>query len=311
MADLLAISANVNNETIRQLINSYPIPPYPKNNTSILHNLNLSNISSDIRYGITTNKTLMRSLPTNKVFTKSPDDIYDRLKLTAIPINTSILILHQSTDHKYLFVMADFYYGWILKKDVYICNIAEFTRNLTKSSPLIITDAFFTYRDLIFDMGTKLNYKINNNQVYAQVYTKQGIQGIPLPNSAYSLKPLKLTWKNITKQASKYLNIPYSLGDDYLAIDCSSMVRNVLSCFNYLIPRDTKDIINYLDINHSINEPGIKLLHFPGHIAIYLKYKYHKHYYIHASASYHKVVISYLDPSYLSENDLIGVSIIK
>lgn len=302
----------IKKQDLLKLLNYYHIPPYPLNSDEVIKNTAIDFIPSSIKikYGITTNKSIIKSFPTNKIFCKNKTDIFNRLNQTALPINSSIIILHQSLDQKWFFILSEAYSGWIEKKYILICNYDNFKQNLHKKDYITIIEPFITYQDYIIDMGCQFNYRIKNNLTYLLLITKKGLLEIPVTNGQYVFQSMPLKKENVHNLAYKYLDVPYDLGDNLYKVDCSSFIGNILKTCNIIIPRDTKDIIKFLNISNALipNSSKIQLLHFKGHIALYLYSKKNKDYYIHANAKNMKVTIDFLGEHYLNYQDIIGVS---
>jgi hypothetical protein len=95
-----------------------------------------------------------------------------------------------------------------------------------------------------------------------------------------------LTRRSFLREALSYVGSPYGLGDENGGRDCSRFVLDVLRSFGLHLPRtsvlQSKSGVYTIDIPTETNETerlglldeaaqrGVVLLHFPGHIAIYL-----------------------------------------
>ncbi len=297
-----------------KLLFKYEIPAYPSSHFNLIKNLNIGNIKqfNKIKYAITSNKTIIKSFPTNECYKRSKNDKFNRLNLTALSINSSILILHESYDKKWWFIISELYIGWILKEYAIICSYKEFYNHYHIIDCITTIEPFLTYDNYIIDMGSKFNYVIYDNKTYLLLYTNKGYKKYHICDNKFVYNHMELSKENVMNIALKFLNLPYYLGDDLYKIDCSSYIGYILKTFGIVIPRDTKDIIKYLNINNTldISSNKIQLLHFKDHIALYLYNKDNRDYYIHANGKYMKVTIDYLSKEYLNYSDIIGVSII-
>jgi len=308
--DLIKIPKKLGKEQVLKYINKYVIPNYPKENTAVIENLALDLIQdvTPIEYGITINKCIVKSFPTFEVFKKNSIDIFNRLNQTALYINTSVIILHKSKDNKWLFIISEIYIGWIPTDKVKVVDFLTFKENLQKESYITIIEPLIIYKDYYLDMGSKLKYDGN---IY--VYTMNGEEKIEIDSKHYIVGHLKFTKENIFNQAIKYLDFPYNLGDDLDKIDCSAFIRNVFLSCGKSLPRNTYDIKEYLsyDENFIVNDTNIEILHFNGHIALYLFSDRKSHYYIHANSRNMRVTIDSLGPFYLDFKNIIGISHLK
>jgi NlpC/P60 family len=95
-----------------------------------------------------------------------------------------------------------------------------------------------------------------------------------------------LTRRAFLREALSYVGSPYGLGDENGGRDCSRFVLDVLRSFGLHLPRtsvqQSKSGLYTIDIPNETNETerlglldeavrhGVVLLHFPGHIAVYL-----------------------------------------
>ena len=304
----------LNKNVILNYIKKYQLPSYPKEKKVEIKNLNIFNMEEKkkIKYAITLNKTIIKSFPTNRIFKKSKKDVFNRTHLTALPINSSVLVIHKSLDKKWVYIISKLYTGWIQEKYVLYVNKKNFTSNIHKTNFITIIKPFFKYKKYIFDAVTTFEYSIIKDRTYLHLITNRGIKKIFIPKDKFSYGYLKFDRSNVIKEALKFIGIKYYLGDDLYKLDCSSFIGNVLKTFNKIVPRDTKDIIKSLKVSDFIeeNDSAVQLLHFKGHIALYLGKNDNKYYYVHASGKRMCVTVDYLGEHYLDFKDIIGVSVI-
>ena len=304
----------LNKIVILNYIKKYQLPPYPKEKKAVIKNLNIFNIKekNKIKYAITLNKTIIKIFPTNRIFKKSKEDVFNRTHLTALPINSSVLVIHKSLDKKWVYIISKLYAGWIQEKYVLYVNKENFTSNIYKTNFITVIEPFFKYKKYIFDAGTTFEFSVIKDRTYLHLITNRGIRKIFIPKDKFSYGYLKFDKSSVIKEALKFIGIKYYLGDNLCKLDCSSFIGNVLKTFNKIVPRDTKDIIKFLKVSNFIkeNDSLVQLIHFRGHIALYLGKYNDKYYYVHASGKRMCVTIDYLGTHYLDFKDIIGVSVI-
>ena len=247
---------NISDNQIKSFIEKYNLPKLPKyngreelnvNNTqSILDNRNLENINNNIRRGIIVSRANLRSMPTNMHFydTSNKQD-FDRLQETELHINTPVLIIHESKDNLWYFVISPFYLGWIEKDKVALAtkdDIEYFTNPLKF---VVITDSSININNEILDMSVKLplvgettsSYNVvlpvkdTNNNVYKK--------SLAIAKKSANVGYLPYTLENIINEAEKYLGVSYSWGGMNKGVDCSSFVSNVYRTFGFTFPRNT------------------------------------------------------------------------
>lgn len=334
--DLNNIS-NVTKEEILNYINYYKIPTLPKYDgekeiddstvNEILQNRNIDAISNsnNIQKGIIINRSNLRSFPTDTHFydEKNTKDV-DNLQESELHINMPVLILHESKDKKWLFVLTYFYYGWVKSDDVAYAKDEDWEYFINNSSFGIITDYEIKIGDTTLDMSVKLPYEGINERGYKFSLPIKGDNNfvdkstIIVSMDKAHLGYLPYTKRNIYIQAFKYYNSDYSWGGMDSGVDCSSYVANVYRTFGFELPRNTssqKDSVgDVVSLSGKTLQEKKKMLsdmdypslvYMPGHVMIYLGLKDGKDYIIHASGSDGKVVLTELDLSsrYLTSID--------
>ncbi len=323
---------NMSNEEIYNLISNYSLPSLPKydgsfiytkeNIQDILDNRNLDNINSNIRKGIIVARTNLRSLPTNKNFysQKNLKD-FDRLQETEVYVNTPVVILHESLDHNWSFVITPTYKGWVMSKDIALAKEEDLNYFQNNPSFVVITDFQVKVDNTSLDMGVKLSYlgvEENGYKVaipvkdeFGQVSPKEVI----LARSKAHIGYLPFTKKNIIIEAFKYENVPYSWGGYNEGIDCSSYIANIFKTFGFIFPRNTSDqknsvgtitYLSHLSLQEKldvIDDEYLSILYRIGHVMLYLGKINNVNYIIHANAKDMQVSLTPLDKDNLEAID--------
>ena len=325
-------------EEIKNYITSYNLPTLPKydgiveysnnNVESILNNRNLDNINSNIQKGIVIKRTNLRSFPTNiSFYDKKNIKTSDRLQETELIVNTPVLIIHESLDNLWYFVISPIYYGWVLKSDVAYSSDSDYNYFINPESFGIITKPSLKLNDTFLDMSVKLPLVKVNKDNYTLMIPVKDDNGyverkeININNSDVSIGYLPYTKNNVYKLAESYINAIYSWGGKDSGVDCSSFISNLYRTFGFSFPRNTSSqnssVENITDLTNKnekeklqiIKNTNPSLLYMNGHVMLYISISNNKNYIIHASGSDGKVVKSILDNSaYLKKiNKLVEI----
>lgn len=314
---------------IKNYIESYTIPKLPKYNgylkitqkqvENILHNRNLENISTKLKKGIIVKRTNLKSFPTDIHFFYMKGDYgFDMLQETELTINTPVLVIHESKDKIWDFVISEIYMGWIKKDHLALCSSKDW--NYFRNSRFgVVTDNAIQVFDTTLDMGVKLPYIMTFQNRKLVVIPRKGKNGfvqkkvIQLKVNQFHIGFLPYTKKNVIIQAFKYKGVDYSWGGLDKNVDCSSFVRNVYRTFGFEFPRNTLDQKDSIETivplkQKTINEKiklirneDTSLLYKPGHVMIYIG----KDSVIHASGLERKVVVSPLSETILEIDRMV------
>ena len=329
---------NLTKEEIIELITSYNLPKLPKydgdieynssNTGNILNNRNLNNINLNMAKGIVVKRTNLRSFPTNiSFYDKKNIKDFDRLQETELLVNTPILIIHQSLDNLWYFVISPTYFGWVMQSDIAYATDADYNDFIKTNSFGIITKPSLNVNNTILDMSVKLPLvKVNKDSLILMIPIKGNIgyverKEITINIDDVSLGYLPYTKENVYKLANDYINTSYSWGGKDNGVDCSSFISNLYRTFGFIFPRNTSSqnssvgsVTNLENKNDTeklkiIDGTNPSLLYMNGHVMLYIGVNNNKHYIIHASGNDGKVVKSILDNStYLKKiNKLVEI----
>lgn len=290
--------------------NNVENPEYIKELKQLQDNINYRNIKdTKTKKALTINKTVLKAFPTSKEINQNNLDINQQ---TEIHINTPVLIIHESLDKQWSFVITEKYIGWIATKDIVEVTNEQYNQLINNEKFAIITDHILIVNDIQFDMGTKLPYKkVNEEKYLLQIPTKNQdnqliIKEIEVNKESINIGYLKFTNSNILLQAQKYKNTPYSYGGKNLnGIDCSGFINNVFATFGFKLPRNTLELrkvlsnpksITSLNTSEKINtikEINPLFIFSPSHIILHYE-ENGKNMLIHASVEQGKVTIEEL-----------------
>lgn len=318
---------SITKEEIYNYINSYQIE-FPKyngrekltieNTKDIFNNRNLDNIQDleNIPKGIIINRANLRSFPSDKcIYDKLNVTIHDKMQETELLVNTPVLILHESKDKLWNFVITPYYVGWVKKENIALTTDDTYNYFINPNNFGIITANHIIVNDIVLDMSVKLP-SIGNNEYILPIKDKNGYiakKVVYIDSTDINNGYLPYSIDNIILQAKKYLNEPYSFGGKN-GIDCSSYIGNIFRTFGLYFPRNTADqkdsVGEIINLEGKSNQEKLNIIseHMPGllykdgHVMLYIGTNDNIHYIIHANGKDMKVAITKLDNStYLKE----------
>ena len=221
------------------------------------------------RHGLVVHRADLRTFPTRmRVFSTQGDTDIDRFQESALFPGTPVVVIHESRDGGWLFVISSLYAAWIEKKYVALGEPATVFAYGSKSPSLIVTGA--TVRtvytpeqpevsELQLDMGVRVplladwpaNEAVNGQHPYTSYVIELPIRRddgslalVPalLPRTAdVATQYLPLTPANLLKQSFKFLGERYGWGHAYNTRDCSGFVSEIYRSFGVQLPRNTRD----------------------------------------------------------------------
>lgn len=222
-----------------------------------------------LRFALVTDRADLRTFPTRlRVFSSRGNTDIDRWQETALFPGTPVVLVHESRDKRWWFVVSQHYAAWIEK-----AHVAEGSRDQVlgyahKTPWLVVTGAtartVFTpeqpaVSELRLDMGTRVpvladwpaNHPVNGQNAYTghvielPIRTAAGgLELVPalLPRTAdVSSGYLRLTPGALLAQSFKFLGERYGWGHGYDGRDCSGFVSEVYRSFGVDLPRNTGD----------------------------------------------------------------------
>jgi hypothetical protein len=218
------------------------------------------------RYGMAVRRAALRTFPTAlRVFSEQGDTDIDRFQESALFPGTPVVVVHQSRDGDWLFVVSPRYAAWIEKQ-----SIAEGAKDavfdhVDKAPYRIVTgakvDTVFTREqpqlsELQLDMGTRVplasvpaNAPVNGQHPYTSHVLELPVRdgdgelrfapALLQRNTDTAGDYLPLTQANIIRQAFKFLGERYGWGHAYDGRDCSGFVSDVYRSMGVQMPRNT------------------------------------------------------------------------
>lgn len=223
----------------------------------------------EVRHALVTERADLRTFPTEtRVFSRVGDTDIDRFQESALFPGTPVLVLHQSRDRDWVFVLSKRYAAWMRSQQLAVGPADEVFGYADRQPWLIVTGArvetVYTpeapqISRLSMDMGTRVPLRSDwpddqtvNGQLPAGAYVidlptrgKDGqlrIAQALLPKSVdVATDYLPLTPDRLLSQSFKFLGERYGWGHSYDARDCSGFVSEVYAGFGVQMPRNTSD----------------------------------------------------------------------
>lgn len=222
-----------------------------------------------VRFGLVTERADLRTFPTRlRVFSNLDNTDIDRWQESALFPGTPVVIVHESKDGAWWFVVSRHYAAWVAK-----IHVAEGPRDMVlgyaqREPYLVVTGAkvhtVFTPQrpqvsQLQLEMGVRVplladwpaDSLVNGQHPYTghvvelPERTETGeLALVPalVPLTAdVSVGYLPLTPGGIIRQAFKFLGERYGWGHGYDGRDCSGFVSEVYRSFGVDLPRNTGD----------------------------------------------------------------------
>lgn len=277
------------------------------------YNLDAIPEEKNVLYAVTNENIPMLDLPTEDVLTDGDmDEMVNALQQTLLKINEPVAVLHDSSDSKWVFVVANEYIGWVKKE---YCSFFETRQEWidyqNRENFVVITrDCTIPETDYKLLMGTKLFMAAGNEDETSEEYiieipkkNETGLiqyEEISINHSESVCKGyLPFTREMVIKLAFQELGDSYGWGGAQGNRDCSSYVKDIYACFGFKLPRNSRlqqSMPDVADDMTSLSEEEKKncvekssagdILGINGHIMIYLGKANGKYYVINMLSSY-------------------------
>ncbi len=271
----------------------------PDDIKKFIENSNLEHYPSINKPGIMINFAEVRTFPTLLPSYNDPKKAgegypFDNWIVSLAAPGTPIRILEQSKDKIWYLIKTSSYYGWVPSETVAFVNDAfmqewkkyPFLVSLQDDVPLQ-TQTGLT----LFSMRKGVLYPSpaqgEKNQVLMPAIDNDGYARIisVFADSALTRPfPMTPTASSIAALAKTFIDSPYGWGGLYQLRDCSATMQDLFAGFGFWLPRNTlqqatmgekidltgKTSEEKKRILHDQGVPFFTLIHFPGHIGLYL-----------------------------------------
>ncbi|OGW96715.1 MAG: hypothetical protein A2Z81_01815 [Omnitrophica WOR_2 bacterium GWA2_45_18] len=270
-----------------------------------------------LEYGLITRFADQRFLPGKRgLYAKAQDIDFDELQNSGLDLGTAVVILHQSADKKWFYVMSDLSEGWVEAENVALCSRRAIEKYLAAKRWVVVTenkaDLYLDqHRTQAYDhvrMGVKFpSGKKRGKAFYSVMIPTRDVQGRMELRPAFinraqvSVGFLPYTMRTVLEQAFKLLNEPYGWGDRLGEQDCSRFVQEIFATVGIVLPRDSRNqaLVGVTRAAFESSTSGEEklveltqaaeipvLLYMKGHILLYLGMEENRPYAIHAVWAY-------------------------
>lgn len=266
----------------------------------LMKNLNLESIPHKVsmKYGVTVNRTVLRTFPTYEPSYKKEGDIeFDRFMETAIYPWEPLAIYIESADGEWYFGRIYNYLGWIPKKDVAIGDKENIFYYINWEPFLVVIDRQVNLDGVILDMGVRIPLIGEDEEGYKVLMPTRSEEGkfevlekkLPTSKSFYK-GYLPYTKANIIKQGFKFLGEEYGWGGMNNTRDCSALIMDIHRTFGIKLPRNSieQGMDSLGKVYDKGNFPPASVLYMPGHIMLYLGEDEGIGYILHQVAGYYE-----------------------
>ncbi|MBR0442122.1 MAG: SH3 domain-containing protein, partial [Firmicutes bacterium] len=278
-------------------------------------------------YAVSVRRTVSYVLPSDDFVSGEPDEKYinDMVSAEVMPF-TGVVILHESADKEWSFILNGTVCGWTRTEDLCICSDKDQWLAAARPESFITVTGCEIVMDetavptassgMVLPMGTKLRLASGSTTAVSGrsalgCYTVEipfrrddGTLGfeqalVPVSEDVCEGYPA-MTSSSVIEQAFKFLGRVYGWGGTLSSNDCSGFIRQVYSCYGFELPRNSLAIATLTDLGRSDcsemtlprkrqvikNMPAGQLLYMDGHLMLYLGMDGDKPYVISSCASY-------------------------
>lgn len=287
-------------------------------------NLNIDNIEKTIpiKYGLTTDRTILRKFPTAEPSYKKKDDIeFDRFAETAVYPWEPLIIYSESKDGQWYFCRMYNYIGWISKDHVAIGNKEDIFSKTNKGEFLIVIDKQISIDHILFDMGIKIPLLEEDKNHYIILLPQRDgngelefIEKKLAKSDKLNKGYLPYTRANIIEQGFKFLGESYGWGGMNNTRDCSGFIMDIHRTFGLKLPRNAsqqelESIGKSYNLNDIENLPEATSLYMPGHTMLYIGEDQGEYFMLHQFQGYYEEQGDKLNYIHMMETAVTPVTI--
>lgn len=272
-----------------------------------------------ILFGLPVKRTDVRVFPTDEPSLDSPaSHEFDRFQHSAVSPGSLVAIYHFSKDKKWGYVQTGFIRGWVRITDMAIAKERGSAEKYEeKADRLVITGSFvrvfadssFQHSAFLAQMGASFpivelpSHSGGNDRYYTIEIPHREAEGELIFRHGYIRADgdvhrgfLPYDQRHVAFQAFKMLHQPYGWGEMSGGRDCSRFIMDLFATFGIMTPRNSREQAR-IGISLGPVEgkttaekkrlldravPLVTLLHFPGHIMLYLGKHEEKYYAINS-----------------------------
>ncbi len=246
---------------VRSLIEEYAIPDCAYYNglpvteeqkQRLLELRNLEAVAEEVvlQYGVLTENTPVRAFPVMDTMTKDTGvHAFDYLQESMFRVGEGVVVLHQTSDKSFSFVIGENYCGWVQTRRIGFTSYAVFAEWMAGlRQPLTVTARCAVINGRYLRMGTKLPLAAQSNGCFTVKFPvltggSLDICLIEVPDDGKVVAGyLPFTRLGVMDQADKLIDMPYGWGDTGANMDCSSTMGAIFATFGIVLPRNSSAI---------------------------------------------------------------------
>ena len=236
-------------------------------------NCNVDGIKSkvDIQFGISLKRDELYTFPCEDFIGEDEEDrFYNVITMSEFMPLLPLVVLHESADGEWYYVLFEGFGGWVRKENVAICKSKEdWLERADPENFLVVTGRELRIQDdvnnpqlstEVFPMGTRIPLlKTSSKRRFVNDREVTNCYVVKLPyrradgtvGDHYSLVSLKedvhrgyvpYTYGNAVRLGMKLLGDRYGWGGAQHSNDCSGIIREIYNCFGIKLPRVTWQI---------------------------------------------------------------------
>lgn len=234
---------------------------------------------------------------------------FDNWQISLISLGYPVYILHQSKDGLWYLIASSSYQGWVPAQSVAFAK--EEFQQAWRSHPFVVSikDDVPLYNPetkaalASMQMGSLYPKLAENDQRIQLMLPQKDAKGDAVAADAWADKnvvqefPLPISTKAIAQSLEAFMNTPYGWGGLNNQRDCSATVQDVFALFGIWLPRNSfqqtrnSGYVSMTDLTeaekltliHRSAQPFFSLIHFPGHVGIYIGQRQGQDYLLHDS----------------------------
>ena len=238
-----------------------------------------------VRYGYSTARSSLRIYPSYDFIGEDKDDrFFDVMVMGEYMPFSPLVVLHESKDKNWYYVMFEGYSGWVNKKYVALCESREdWVDRMEPEDFLVVTGREIRLQDdvrspslsgQLIPMGTVLPLvkkksapkMINDRETTACYIVKLPVRKADgYISDKYSLISIRedvhvgyldYTAEAVVRQAFKRLGDRYGWAGDNYSNDCSGIAGEIYRCFGISLPRVSGQIADLKNV-HTVDLSGM------------------------------------------------------
>lgn len=252
-----------------------------------------------VRYGVIVHNTPAFDFPTNEIHTGSNlDESENLLQQSYFRINEPVVVLWESADAQWYYVVANEFIGWIEAKDCALFDSRKAWSDFQQKEEFLVVkeDTVIEGIEGTVLMSTKL-YLVEENEAHDLIHgdyiirvPQRGENGkLHYTYAAVSKEDkvhegyLPYTSQNVLTLAFQEMGEPYGWGGIDGKRDCSLYIKHVYDCFGFQMPRNSRSQMSIPEMKTNTSDMSVEereallaktnpgaILGISGHVMLYL-----------------------------------------